>query len=151
MSTKVVQRSGMDRLRYAISFELLLMAILIPAGSAFFDKPLAEIGVFAAFLCGKALLLNLVYNWIFDQVDARAGRISSQRSHLGRIFHALGFEISLTITSLPLYVWWLQIGVLDALAADVFITSFVVGYTYLYTLAYDKIFPLRSQSMVFET
>lgn len=143
MSNNVVQRSGKDRLRYAISFEVLLMMILVPAGAAFFDKPIAEIGVLGAALAGKAMLLNLAYNWVFDQFDARAERISSERSHLGRILHAMGFEITLTITSLPLYVWWLEIGVLDAFLADIFITSFVVGYTYVFTLAYDKAFPLR--------
>jgi hypothetical protein len=53
--------------------------------------------------------IAIAYNWAFDQVDARAGRISSQRSHVGRIssqrshvgriVHALGFEVSLTLTS----------------------------------------------------
>nr|WP_325253626.1 PACE efflux transporter [Amylibacter sp.] len=145
MSENVVQRSGKDRLRYTICFEISLMTILIPAGSFIFDKPIAEFGLFGAFLAGKAMLLNLLYNWGFDQVDARAGRLSSERSHFGRVLHALGFEASLTLTSLPIYVWWLQITVLEALMADIVITTFVVGYTYVFTLAYDKIFPLHRQ------
>lgn len=146
MSETVVQRSGKDRLRYTICFEISLMTILIPAGSVIFDKPIAEFGLFGAFLAGKAMVLNLLYNWGFDQVDARAGRVSSQRSHFGRVVHALGFEASLTLTSLPIYVWWLQISLLEAFAADIAITTFVVGYTYVFTLAYDKIFPIHRQS-----
>lgn len=142
MSTEVVLRSGKDRLRYTVSFELLLMIFIIPAGTFFFDKPVAEIGVLGVALSVKAMVLNLVYNRLFDQFDAKAGRISSQRSHLGRILHAVGFELSMTITSLPLYVWWLQITVLEAFAADIVVTTFVVGYTYVFTLAYDKIYPL---------
>ncbi|UXX84031.1 PACE efflux transporter [Roseovarius pelagicus] len=139
---KAILRSGRDRLRYTVIFELLLMAMLIPAGAVFFDKPMMDIGVLGAMLSVKAMLLNLVYNWAFDQLDARAGRVSSARSHWGRILHALGFEVSLTITSLPIYVLWLQVSVVDALMADIVITSFVVGYTYVFTLIYDKAFPL---------
>lgn len=143
MSIKVVQRSGKDRLRYAISFEVLLMAMLIPAAAIILDKPLAEIGVLGAVLSGKAMLVGLLYNWAFDRVDARAGRVSSQRSTLGRILHAVGFELFLTLTSLPIYVLWLKISILQALAADIFITTFVVGCTYVFTLTYDKIFPVH--------
>ena len=142
MSNKVVKRTGKDRIRYAISFEVLLMVMLIPAGAAFFDKAMTDIGILGVILSVKALFLSLAYNWVFDHFDAKAGRVSSQRSTLGRVFHAVGFEVSLTVTSLPIYAWWLQIGILEALAADVVITSFVVFYTYVFTLAYDKTFPL---------
>lgn len=92
MTTKVVLRSGKDRLRYAISFEMLLMVFLIPAGAIFFDKPMAEIGALGVALAVKAMLLNLIYNWVFDRIDAKAGRVSSQRSTLGRLLHAVGFD-----------------------------------------------------------
>ncbi len=146
MSEKVALRSGRDRLRYTISFELLLMAILVPAGAAFFDKPIAEIGLLGAILAGKAMLINLVYNWVFDKIDARSGRVASERSHLGRILHAIGFEASLVVTSLPIYAWWLGIGLLEALVTDIIVTSFVVAYTYFFTLAYDRMFPLKHQT-----
>lgn len=150
MPNPVALRSGRDRIRYTVIFEVVLIAMLIPAGSVFFDKPVAEIGVLGIVLSGKAMLLSLVYNWVFDQIDARAGRISSQRSHVGRILHAVGFEVSLTVTSLPIYVWWLDIGLLDALITDIVVTSFVVAYTYGFTLAYDKIFPLEYQQSLTE-
>ncbi|MEW2917368.1 PACE efflux transporter [Ruegeria sp. ANG10] len=143
MSEKVILRTGKDRLRYTISFELLLMAFLVPVGAAFFDKPVAEIGALGAVLAVKAMVLNLVYNWAFDRIDARARRVASQRSHFGRILHAIGFEASLVITSLPIYAWWLGIGLLEALMTDVVVTSFVVAYTYVFTLAYDRLFPLE--------
>jgi len=142
MTDKAILRTRRDRLRYTISFEVTLMAMLIPVGAAFFDTSLAEIGLLGVVLSLKAMVLNLVYNWVFDRIDARSGRISSERSHLGRILHAVGFEVSLTFTSLPIYMLWLKIGVLEALAADIVVTTFVVGYTYVFTLAYDKAFPL---------
>ncbi|MEM7068420.1 MAG: PACE efflux transporter [Pseudomonadota bacterium] len=143
MSNKVIMRSGRDRIRYTVTFEVLLMAMLIPAGSIFFDKSIASIGVLGVALSVKAMLMNLVYNWIFDSIDARYGRISSQRSHLGRIVHAAGFEFSLVITSLPIYIWWLDLTIFQALLTDLVVTSMVVFYTYLFTLVYDRLFPLQ--------
>lgn len=147
MTDQIILRTRRDRLRYTISFELTLLAMLIPVGAAYFDTSVAEIGLLGVVLSLKAMVLNLVYNWVFDRFDARAGRISSERSHLGRLIHAVGFEGSLIFTSLPIYMLWLKIGALEALAADIVVTTFVVGYTYVFTLAYDKAFPLvRPQS-----
>ncbi|KIC21588.1 hypothetical protein RA20_04145 [Leisingera sp. ANG-Vp] len=137
-------RTAKDRLRYTISFEIFLMAILVPVGAAFFDKPLSDIGLLGAFLSVKAMLLNLLYNWIFDKADAKAGRVSSDRSTLGRLLHATGFEATLLITSLPVYIWWLGLSLWQALATDLTVTSFVVLYTYGFTLAYDRLFPVAA-------
>ncbi len=142
MSKTVKLRSGKDRLRYTILFEAVLFAILIPAGAVFFDKGLADIGVLGAFLLVKAVLLGLLYNWVFDKVDAQSGRLSSDRKILGRIVHAVGFELTLLITSVPVYCWWLNITVLEAVMVDLVVTSLVVAYTYLFTLAYDRLFPV---------
>ena len=135
-------RTGADRLRYTVTFEMTLLVLLVPAGAAFFDKGWADIGILGLILSTKAMLVNLAYNWVFDHVDARANRISSDRSTLGRILHSVGFELSLLITSLPIYVWWLNISVLEALMTDLVVTSFFVVYTYMFTLGYDRLFPV---------
>ena len=144
MSNNVAFRTGRDRVRYTVSFELLLLSILVPAGAVFFDQPVHSLGLFGIILSVKAMILNLVYNWMFDRFDARAGRVSSERSHLGRLLHAFGFEVFLTLTSLPLFMWWLKISVIEALVTDLFVTSFVVAFTYVFTLGYDKVFPLTA-------
>ena len=142
MSQTATMRSGRDRLRYTLTFEASLMLMLIPAGAAFFDKGLADIGLLGIILSLKAMLVNLVYNWVFDRFDANANRISSDRSTIGRIMHASGFELSLLITSLPIYVWWLNITLVEALLTDLVVTSLVVFYTYFFTLGYDRLFPV---------
>ncbi len=142
MSQSPALRTGADRLRYTVIFEMTLLVLLVPAGAAFFDKGWADIGLLGLILSTKAMLVNLVYNWVFDHIDARANRISSDRSTVGRILHAVGFELTLLVTSLPIYVWWLNITVLEALMTDLVVTSFVVAYTYLFTLGYDRLFPV---------
>ncbi|NND71442.1 MAG: PACE efflux transporter [Rhodothermales bacterium] len=142
MSQTVALRTGKDRLRYSISFELSLMALLIPAGAAFFEKSLTDIGVLGLVLSLKALLVSLIYNRVFDQLDARRGRVSSDRTAFGRVLHAVGFELTLLTTSLPIFTWWLGLSILEAVATDLVVTSFVVVYTYLFTLGFDRVFPV---------
>lgn len=142
MSKTVAMRTGVERIKYTVAFEILLMGILAPAGALFFDKNLAEIGMLAVILALKAMLLGLIYNWVFDKFDARSGRVASDRSALGRVVHAFGFEISLTITSLPIYMWWLELGLFEAFTTDIVVTSFVVLYTFLFSLGYDRLFPV---------
>ncbi|MEQ8832402.1 MAG: PACE efflux transporter [Alphaproteobacteria bacterium] len=143
MSNKVALRSGKDRLRYSIAFEGTLLMVLVPVGAVFFDKGLASIGLLGVLLSLKALAVSVVYNWAFDRIDARRGRIASDRSAIGRILHAVGFEFFLVVTSLPLYCWWLDLTILQALTMDIVVTGFVVAYTYVFTLAYDRLFPVR--------
>ncbi len=146
MSNTVAMRSGRDRLRYSIGLEIGIMAFLIPAGAAFFDKGLSDIGLLGLVLSLKAVLIGLIYNWIVDHMSARRGRVSSDRTPVGRILHAVGFELSLLMTSLPIYTLWLGLTILEALATDLVVTSFVVVFTYVFTLAYDRVFPLLSES-----
>ncbi len=142
MSQPVALRSGRDRLRYTIAFEMILMSILVPVGSVLLDKDLGMIGLLGLALMVKAMLMGLAYNWVFDVIYARTGRVSSDRGVLARAVHAVGFELTLVATSLPIYVWWLDLTLLQALAADLVVTSFVVLYTFAFTLAYDRIFPV---------
>ncbi|MDW3206450.1 MAG: PACE efflux transporter [Alphaproteobacteria bacterium] len=147
MSERVALRSGKDRLRYAIAFEGSLLLFLVPVGAAFFDKGLASIGLLGVVLSLKALAVSVIYNWVFDRVDARRGRVASDRSTFGRILHAVGFEFCLVVTSLPIYCWWLDLTILQALTMDIIVTAFVVAYTYVFTLIYDRLFPVRAQAM----
>lgn len=142
MSNDVPMRSRKDRIRYAIFLEVTLMTMLIPLGAMFFDLGLGEIGLLGVILSTKAMILSVFYNWAFDRVDAHFGRVASERKFWGRILHSVGFETSLLITSLPLYVWWLKLSVLEAIVLDMGVTGFVVFYTYIYTYGYDKLFPV---------
>ena len=147
MKQNIVVRSGKDRLRYTGLFELTLMAILTPVIAVVLKKPMFDVGLIALVLSLKAMFFNLLYNWFFDRFDARAGRIPSERSYAWRIVHAIGFEVGLVFTSLPIVVWWLGLTIWQALLMDLAVTSFVVGYTFLFTLGYDRLFPV-SQAAV---
>ena len=142
MQKKIEIRNGKDRLRYLITFELILVAMLTPLGSIVFEKELIDIGLLSVFLSLKAMLFGYFYNLLFDHVDAKAGRIPSHRSFVGRIIHAVGFELGLVMTSLPIVMWWLSLSLLQALIMDVAVTSIVVVYTFIFSYSYDWLFPV---------
>ena len=144
MAPKVKLRSLKDRIRYTVIFETILLTMLVPAGMIFYDRDILDIGLLGVVLVVKAMVLNIIYNWVFDRLEARTGRVASDRPHKLRIIHAIGFEVTLAITSIPIYTWWLKITVLEAILIDVVVTTFIVGYTYIFTLVYDVVFPIKT-------
>jgi uncharacterized membrane protein len=142
MSNKIVIRSGLDRLRYAVMFELVLVATFGVALSYLFERAATDTVALAAVLSTKALIINLIYNNIYDRVDARHGRIPTERTLLGRAIHAVGFETILLLTSLPIMMWWLGMSLWETVLLDLGMMSFVVVYTFFFTLLYDKCFPV---------
>ena len=150
MSQSIVVRSNWDRLRFTCLFELLLLLMLTPVGAIIFERELLDIGGLSLILSIKAMLLNLLYNRVFDSMDVRAGRIPTQRSVSGRVRHAVGFEFMLVLTSLPIVMWWLSLTLGQAFLMDVMISAFVVVYTFVFTWVYDLFYPVE-QSLVSST
>lgn len=147
MQQNISIRTGRDRLRYTCLFEFFLILILAPIGALVFDRHLFEIGLLSVVLSLKAMVINLIYNWFFDLRDVRAGRIPTQRSFLGRIVHAVGFETGLMLTSLPIVMWWLGLTLLHAFLMDLVVTSFVVVFTFVFTWSYDLLYPIEQNAI----
>ena len=143
MKKKIVVRTGRDRLRYSLLFELLLIASLAPLGALVFERHVVDVGLLSVVLSLKAMLVNLIYSWLFDMWDVRAGRIPTERSLVGRIAHAIGFECGLVLTSLPIVIWWLGLTLTQALVMDIAVTALVVAYTLAFGWCYDRLFPVR--------
>ena len=79
---------------------------------------------------------------MYDRVDVRRGRVPTERTATGRIIHAVGFETILVTTSLPIVMWWLGISWWQALLMDLGLMAVVVVYTFLFTVTYDRLFPV---------
>jgi uncharacterized membrane protein len=143
MATDVVVRTGLDRLRYALLFEGILVAMFSVIAALLFDRSLMSMSALSIALSLVALAINLGYNYLFDRLDVRNGRIPTERSRNWRIVHALGFEETLVIVNLPLVMWWMGWNVWQALALDIVAMAAIVFYTYFFTLAYDRLFPVE--------
>src|SRR5690625_2435897 len=101
-------RTVADRIRHAISFEIIGLMIVIPLAAWVFDKPLFDIGVLGVVSSLAATIWNYLYNLGFDHVMQRV-RGTTLKTPILRLWHALFFEAGLLGVLLPFFAWYLQI------------------------------------------
>lgn len=147
MKGEIVIRSTSDRIRFTLMFEALLIAVMAPVLAWVLERNPLDVGLLAIVLSLKAMVLNYFYNYLFDRIDVREGRVPTQRSFKGRIVHALVFELMLTTTSLPIVMWWLGLSFWQALLMDIALMGVVVLYTLVFTRIYDALFPVPQPEM----
>ncbi|RDE08223.1 PACE efflux transporter [Pelagibacterium lacus] len=134
-------RTAWDRVRHAISFEIIGLLIVVPLAAWLFAMPLHDIGIVGVVSATLATAWNYLYNLIFDHV-LRAWRGTTLKSLPMRIVHALLFELGLLIVLLPFIAWYLGISLMQALVMDIAFALFYMGYAFVFNFAYDRLFPL---------
>ncbi|AXV14334.1 hypothetical protein CYG48_00530 [Neorhizobium sp. SOG26] len=134
-------RSTRDRIRHALSFEIIALLIVTPLGALFFHKPIEDIGVIAVGGATIATGWNYLYNLGFDHLMRRMTG-GTQKSPAIRVAHSILFELGLLIVLLPFVAWYLDISLWEALVMDIAFALFYVAYAFVFNWAYDRIFPL---------
>lgn len=134
-------RTGTDRLRHTLGFEVLGMMISVPLFSLLTGQPVDHLGPLAIGLSLLATGWNYLYNLLVDHWMLRQlGRL--EKRLIERVLHALLFELGLLLVVLPLTALWLGISLWQALWLDIGFSLFFVFYAFGYNLAYDRLFPL---------
>lgn len=136
-------RTTADRIRQAISFELIGIVLSTVFGTLLFNLPVEHVGTLAIIGATMAMAWNYVYNLLFDHALLRFRGTTHKTLGL-RILHALGFELALMLAFLPVIAWWLGIPLMEALAMDIAFVLFYLVYAFVFTWAYDTIFPVTS-------
>lgn len=134
-------RTVRDRIRHALSFEIIGLLLAVPLGALLFSKPLHDIGVIGIVSATLATVWNYLYNWGFDHIHMRATG-TALKSRRMRIVHAVLFEVGLLIVLLPFIAWYLDISLVEAFVMDAAFALFYMVYAYVFNLAYDRLFPL---------
>ena len=134
-------RKTADRIRHAISFELVGLALVTPLGALAFGMPMADIGVIGVAGATLATLWNYIYNLGFDHLMQRLTG-GTRKSVAIRVLHAVMFEVGLLLALLPMIAWYLDISVVQALMMDVSFALFYMVYAFVFNWAYDRAFPL---------
>ncbi len=134
-------RTTCDRIRHAISFEIIGILIVVPLGSIAFGMDIKDIGVVSVIAATTAMLWNYIYNLIFDRAMKR-WRGSVHKTLAVRILHALLFEGGLLLVTLPLLAVYLGIGLWQALLIDAAFVIFYLVYAFVFNWTYDWAFPL---------
>ena len=134
-------RSTLDRIRHALSFEIIALFLIAPLGALVFSTPLEHIGVIAIAGATIATLWNYLYNLGFDHALRRwAG--TTEKTVPTRIAHALLFEAGLLAVLMPMIAVYLDIGLWQAFLMDASFALFYVVYAFVFNWSYDRVFPI---------
>ena len=134
-------RNTADRIRHAISFEIIGIALATPLAAFAFHLPGGDSAVIVVIGATIAMVWNYVYNLGFDHAMVRL-RGGTEKTTPIRLLHALLFELGLLLFMLPAIALYLQISVWEALVMDIALALFYMGYAFVFNWAYDRVFPL---------
>ncbi|MDN5844322.1 MAG: PACE efflux transporter [Alcaligenaceae bacterium] len=132
------------RVTYVVVFEMLAIALatLLLVGlsgcEAHGSLPVAAASSLAA------VIWNFIYNTFFERWEL--SRNIQSRSLRLRACHAIGFEGGLVIILIPLFMWWYQVGLFDALKMEVALLVFFLAFTFVFTWIFDHIVPIRREA-----
>ena len=129
------QKTLRDRVIHALGFECLALLICAPTIALVMDKPLFSAGAMTLAISLTATVWNMLYNTLFDRLQ---GLIGFQKTFFVRVLHTLGFEGGLIVAVVPLAAWWLSMSLLEAFVMEIGLLAFLLPYTYVYNLAFDK-------------
>ncbi|WOD09912.1 PACE efflux transporter [Pseudomonas sp. NyZ704] len=131
---------------YEVIATAIITLILLMMGHAILDA-----GVASGMTSAIAVSWNLAWNSLFESWEAR--QPERGRNIKRRIMHALGFEFGLLAILVPVMAWWLEISLWHAFVLDMGLLIFFVFYTFVFCLAFDKIFglPLSAQPVMVES
>ena len=133
-------RSTADRIRQAISFELIGILIVTPLFAWTFDHPIGDMGLLVVLGATAATAWNYIFNLVFDHVLLRA-RGDVRKTLPLRVVHAVLFEATLLLLLFPLFAWWLDVSLVSAMLMEISFAAFYMVYAFVFTWGYDTLFP----------
>lgn len=137
-------RTTKDRIRHALSFEIIALVIVIPFGAWAFGLAIDDMGLVALVSATIATGWNYLYNLMFDHTLLRVtGHV--RKSIAIRVLHAGLFETGLLLVLLPFIAWYLGVSLVEAFLLDISFAVFYLIYAFVFNWAYDVIFPVASQ------
>ncbi len=126
------------RVLQAVLYEVVATALVTPLLWWLFGRSLVSTLALTVALSAIALAFNFGFNALFEAWERR--QPSGQRTWQRRAAHGIGFEIGLGLVVIPIMAWWLNIGLWQALLADIGIMLFFLVYTVVFTWFFDRVF-----------
>lgn len=127
-----------ERIIHAVIYEvfalLSITLIMVPLFDIQLDKSITIGIAFSIFTVIWTMVFNHSFDWILKK---RQG--NTEKSVSTRIVHAITFELSMLIPTLPLLAWWLNTTLLGALKIELFLAVYITIYTFFFNLIYDHV------------
>ncbi len=127
-------KSVAERLFQAIFLEVLAVALCTPLFAWIMSAPVERMGALAIANSAVSALWITLFNAGTDRLRLRLG---VRPGFAWRSVHAVAYEATLVLFTLPLAMWWLGIGLGAAVMLDIGLVLFFIPYTYAYHWAYD--------------
>lgn len=138
----------MQGLKRKVVYVTLYEAIAIAAASlglaAMTGNSAAHSSVAAVLSSAIAVAWNMVFNQLFETWESR--QAVRGRGLRRRIAHAIGFEGGLILMLVPLFAWWLDITLWQALVMDLGLVVFFLVYTFVFSWSFDRVFGLPASA-----
>ena len=134
-------RTAADRIRHALSFEILGILLATPLAAFAFHMHAGDSAVIVVGSATVAMVWNYLYNLIFDHAMTRFRGTTLKTAPI-RVLHAVLFELGLLLMLMPLIALYLGITLWQAFVMDLAFALFYMGYALVFNWAYDRLFPL---------
>lgn len=132
------------RVIYVSLYELIAIAFAT-AGLAMLTGQGAGHSSAVAVACSViAIVWNVGFNWAFERWESR--QAVRGRSVARRVAHAIGFEGGLALILVPLFAWWFDVTLWQALVMDLGLLLFFLGYTFVFNWLFDRVFGLPASA-----
>ncbi len=141
-------RTTADRIRHSILFEVMGVLTCAPLAAWALNKDIGHVASLSIAMSIIAMLVNYAFNYAFDILLVRMGRMLNDRPAWLRVIHAFAFEACLVVITVPLVAWWLNMNLWQAFLADIGFVVYFLFYAFVYNWAYDLMFPLPAQSQI---
>jgi len=134
-------RTTSDRIRQAVSFEVIGLSVVISFGTLVLGHSMKDFGLLGAVGATIATAWNYIYNLLFDRALLKYTG-TPKKTIKQRVVHAVGFELGLMVALLPIVSRILNVNLMEALIIDLGFIAFYLVYAFVYTWAYDTLFPI---------
>jgi uncharacterized membrane protein len=126
------------KLLHATLYELIAIAMLAALAQCVSTaEPQQALGLAVA-TSVIAWCWNIAFNALFETWEAR--QLDRTRTWRRRAAHALAFEAGLAVLTVPLMAWYLNLGWLAAVVADLGLIVLFLVYTFVFNWAFDHAF-----------
>ena len=138
---KVCTMQGIQRKIVYVTLYEALAIVSASVGLAWLSgQGLGHAGVLAVIASAIAVVWNLAFNWLFERLGVAPGGARPQRP--APLAHAIGFEGGLAAFLVPVFAWWLDIGLWQALVMDLGLLLYFLAYTFVFNWGFDRVFGL---------
>ena len=126
------------RIIYLSSYEVFGLLISSSVIATLSNSQLSHTAPLAIAITTVAVTWNLFYNLLFESWEKR--QVLRKRTVKRRIFHAIGFQLTLIVFLIPLIAWWMNISLIDAFLLDVSLVFIIPLYSFVFIWIFDKLF-----------